>query len=80
MVHMKRMPFKASAGGSQENILANFACKRGMRREPPRSSRGRVTLGVYRGKRREVETRWWEQERGGQPERHAGTDCTRGEA
>lgn len=34
MVHMKRMPFKASAGGSQENILANFACKRGMRREP----------------------------------------------
>lgn len=72
--------FEAAAGESQENILANFACKSGAWREPLRTCQGRVALGVYREKRQEVETGWMEQKGcGGRLERHAGMNHTREE-
>lgn len=71
---------EAAARGSQENRLAKFACKRGAWREPLRTSRGRVTLGVCREKRQEVETGCMEQEGcGGRLERPAGMNHTCGE-
>lgn len=70
---------EAAAGESPENRLAKFACKCGAWREPLRTGQGRVTLGVYREKRQEVETGWMEQEGcGGRLERPAGMNHTHG--
>lgn len=48
--------------------------------EPLKTRQGKVTFGVYTEKKQEVETGWMEQECGGQLERHAGMNHTRGKA